>query len=91
MSNSDEDLKQGMIGDIGDMDSIIGQFLDFARTQSEEALEDTDLAALAREVVDQQLRLGRAVQASIEPVPAQPPQTQPRPLPWPLKHLPAAL
>ena len=72
MSHSDEDLKQGMIVDIGDMDSIIGQFLDFARTQSEEALEDTDLAALAREVVDQQLRLGRAVQSSIEPVPAQP-------------------
>jgi two-component system osmolarity sensor histidine kinase EnvZ len=71
MSGSDEALKQGMIADIADMDSIIGQFLDFARTQSEEPLEPTDLAALAREVVQHQLRLGHAVQADIEPVPIQ--------------------
>ena len=71
MSGGDDELKQGMIGDIGDMDSIIGQFLDFARTQSEEALEPTDLAALAREVVEHQLRLGHAVQMNLEPVPLQ--------------------
>jgi two-component system osmolarity sensor histidine kinase EnvZ len=69
MSGSDEALKQGMIADIADMDSIIGQFLDFARTQSEELAEPTDLAALAREVVEHQLHLGDAVQANIEPVP----------------------
>ena len=69
MSGSDEALKQGMIADIADMDSIIGQFLDFARTQSEEPAEPTDLAALAREVVEHQLHLGHAVQANIEPVP----------------------
>ena len=71
MSASDEVLKQGMIADIGEMDSIIGQFLDFARTQSEEPHDPTDVAALAREVVEHQLRLGHAVQTSIEPVPAQ--------------------
>jgi two-component system osmolarity sensor histidine kinase EnvZ len=71
MSESDESLKQGMIADIGEMDSIIGQFLDFARTQSEEPLASTDVAALAREVVEHQLHLGRAVQANIEPVPVQ--------------------
>jgi two-component system osmolarity sensor histidine kinase EnvZ len=60
-----------MIADIGEMDSIIGQFLDFARTQSEEPLAPTDVAALAREVVEHQLRLGHAVQANIEPVPVQ--------------------
>ena len=69
MSGSDEALKQGMIADIADMDSIIGQFLDFARTQSEDLAEPTDLAALAREVVEHQLHLGDAVQANIEPVP----------------------
>jgi len=69
MSGSDEALKQGMIADIGEMDSIIGQFLDFARTQSEEPLAATDVAALAREVVEHQLHLGRAVQANLEPVP----------------------
>jgi len=71
MSASDEALKQGMIADIAEMDAIIGQFLDFARTQSEEPTEPTDLAALAREAVEQQLRLGHALQAHIEPVPEQ--------------------
>ena len=52
MSASDEALKQGMIADIAEMDAIIGQFLDFARTQSEEPPEPTDLAALAREAVE---------------------------------------
>ena len=71
MSASDEALKQGMIADIGEMDSIIGQFLDFARNQSEEPLALIDLAALAREVVEHQLRLGHDVQTRIEPVSAQ--------------------
>ena len=71
MSGSDEALKQGMIEDIADMDSIIGQFLDFARTQSEEPLAPTDLAALAREMAEHYLRLGNALQANIEPVPLQ--------------------
>jgi len=71
MSGSDETLKQGMIADIADMDSIIGQFLDFARTQTEEPLEPANLADLAREVAEHQLRLGRAVQTDIQPVPVQ--------------------
>lgn len=71
MSGSDEALKQGMIEDIADMDSIIGQFLDFARAQSEEPLEATDLAALAREVAEHYLRLGHTLRANIEPVPQQ--------------------
>jgi two-component system osmolarity sensor histidine kinase EnvZ len=69
MSGSEEALKQGMIADIADMDSIIGQFLDFARTQSEEPLEPTDTAAMVREVVEHHVRLGHAIQANIEPVP----------------------
>jgi two-component system, OmpR family, osmolarity sensor histidine kinase EnvZ len=71
MSGSDEVLKQGMIADIADMDSIIGQFLDFARTQSEEPLEPIDVAVLVREVVEQQRRLGHALQTDIGPMPAQ--------------------
>ena len=72
MSASDEALKQGMIADIAEMDAIIGQFLDFARTESEEPPAPTDLAALAREAVEHQLRLGQTVKADIEPVPEQP-------------------
>ena len=72
MSAGDEGLKQGMIADIAEMDAIIGQFLDFARTQSEEPLALVDLAALAREAVEQRLRLGHRLQANIETVPEQP-------------------
>ena len=63
--------KDRMIADIEEMDRTIGQFLDFARTESEEPREPTDFAALAREVVEHQRRLGHAVQANIEPVPEQ--------------------
>ena len=69
MSASED--KAGMIADIAEMDSIIGQFLDFARTQSEEALVPTDLADLAREVLEREQRLGHALQADIRPVPEQ--------------------
>jgi len=70
MSASED--KAEMIADIAQMDSIIGQFLDFARTQSEEPLAPADLAALAREAVEHQQRLGHAIEAQIEPVPMQP-------------------
>ena len=70
MSASDDKLE--MIADIAQMDSIIGQFLDFARTQSEEPLVPTDLSGLARETVERELRLGHEVKANIEPVPEQP-------------------
>ncbi|MBE0615334.1 MAG: HAMP domain-containing protein [Burkholderiales bacterium] len=71
MSASDEALKQGMIADIAEMDAIIGQFLDFARTQNEEPLAPTDIAELAREVLEHQNRLGHALQANIEATPVQ--------------------
>jgi two-component system osmolarity sensor histidine kinase EnvZ len=70
MSASED--KPEMIADIAEMDSIIGQFLDFARTQSEEPLVPTDLCALVREVVERELRLGHKVTTSIKPVPEQP-------------------
>ena len=71
MSASDETLKQGMIADIAEMDAIIGQFLDFARTQNAEPLAPTDVAALAREVLEHQERLGHLLQSSIEATPVQ--------------------
>ena len=70
MSSSED--KPEMIADIAEMDSIIGQFLEFARDESEEPMEPTDYAALAREVAERQRRLGHAVQLNIEPLPEQP-------------------
>ena len=70
MSASEDQAE--MIADIAEMDSIIGQFLDFARTQSEEAPAPTDLAALAREVVERKRRLGQVLHEALAPVPEQP-------------------
>ena len=70
MSASED--KAEMIADIAEMDSIIGQFLDFARTQSEEPAVATDLSGLVREAVEHRLRLGQALEANIAPVPNQP-------------------
>jgi two-component system osmolarity sensor histidine kinase EnvZ len=72
MSAGDASLMEGMIADIEEMDSIIGQFLDFARDESGEPLESVDLSAVAREVVEHHVRLGHAVEAELDPVPEQP-------------------
>jgi len=43
MGMRDEPLRTGMVADIEEMDRIIGQFLDFARSDSETAFEQADL------------------------------------------------
>ncbi|MFP5400719.1 MAG: ATP-binding protein [Gammaproteobacteria bacterium] len=52
MSGAPDSEVTAMVTDIEEMDRIIGQFLDFGRGDSQEALEPTDLAALVREVVE---------------------------------------
>ena len=69
MSGADAPLKQGMDADIDEMDGIIGQFLDFARTEGGEAIAPLDLAALARESVQQYRARGHEVRDEIGPVP----------------------
>ncbi|MFM9970282.1 MAG: ATP-binding protein [Burkholderiales bacterium] len=68
MSDADEALKEGMRADIEEMDRTIGQFLDFARISASggEALQSARLSDLATEIVAQQRRLGRSLQARIE-------------------------
>jgi two-component system osmolarity sensor histidine kinase EnvZ len=70
MSTSED--KAEMVADIAEMDAIIGQFLDFARAEAGAQPEPTDLAALAREMIERELRLGHTVLAEIQPVPEQP-------------------
>lgn len=50
MSGAPDGEVTAMVTDIEEMDRIIGQFLDFGRGDSQEAVGTTDLAALAREV-----------------------------------------
>ncbi len=70
MSGSDEAMREGMTADIEEMDRIIGQFLDFARTDGGEAPESLNLAAVAAEVIERFRKLGHSIEMGLEPVPA---------------------
>jgi two-component system osmolarity sensor histidine kinase EnvZ len=72
MSGSDPQLKDGMTADIEEMDRIINQFLDFARTDGGEAPQHADLAAIAGEVADHYRRRGQSVATDLESVPRVP-------------------
>jgi len=56
------DLKAGVAQDIGDIDTSIGQFLDFARpVDAEQVMNEADLNALAQSVIERYTRNGRDV------------------------------
>jgi two-component system, OmpR family, osmolarity sensor histidine kinase EnvZ len=75
MSGAEPQLKEGMTADIEEMDRIINQFLDFARTDGGEALRRADLASIAAEVAEHYRRHGRSVATDLERVPELPLQT----------------
>lgn len=52
MSGAPDDEVTAMVADIGEMDRIIGQFLDFGRGDAQEPTAAIDLATLAREVTE---------------------------------------
>lgn len=72
MSGSDPHLREGMTADIEEMDRIINQFLDFARTDGGEAFQRSDLSAIAAEVVEHFHRRGKAVEARVASLPGLP-------------------
>jgi len=72
MSGDDAQMKDGMTADIEEMDRIIGQFLDFARTDGGESLETLNLATVAAEIVERFRKLGHAVEVDLQPVPDAP-------------------
>lgn len=56
------DLKAGVAQDIGDIDTAIGQFLDFARpVDAEQLMNEADLNTLAQSVIERYTRSGRNV------------------------------
>jgi two-component system osmolarity sensor histidine kinase EnvZ len=75
MSGADPQLKDGMTADIEEMDRIINQFLDFARTDGGEAPQHADLAAIAAEVAEHYRRHGHSVATELASVPELPLQT----------------
>ena len=69
MSGADPQLKDGMTADIEEMDHIVNQFLDFARTDGGEAVRHGDLAEIAAEVAEHYRRHGRSVTTDLAHVP----------------------
>lgn len=66
-------LKEGIVRDIEDIDTAIGQFLDFARfTGSEPETADGDLNALVRSAAERYGRLQKTVAMQLSPVPPLP-------------------
>jgi two-component system osmolarity sensor histidine kinase EnvZ len=72
MSGADPHLKEGMTADIEEMDRIINQFLDFARSDGGEAPQRADLAAIAAEVAEHYRRHGKLVATDLAGVPELP-------------------
>jgi len=75
MSGADRELTEGMTSDIEEMDRIVNQFLDFARTDGGEAPQHADLAAIAAEVAEHYRRHGKAVATDLAAVPELPLQS----------------
>lgn len=61
-----EEARSAMAGDIEQIDAIVRQFLDYARTEPQQPAETIDLSALLHEALAH-LRLGEAVTTDIAP------------------------
>ncbi len=53
MNDLPEETRQSMIGDLEQMDAIVGQFLDYARTRPQRPAERVDLSQLVEEAIHQ--------------------------------------
>ena len=64
----DDALRDGMVKDIEEIDSVISQFLEFARSGSDTGTaEKADLNAVVRSVVERYQRQGKPVSAQLGP------------------------
>ena len=72
MGSRDEPTRQGLVDDIEEMDKIVGQFLEFARSDQETHLDLTDPNEIVRACVERYARAGRAVRFAAGTVPAMP-------------------
>lgn len=72
MSQQDEFLKEGIEGDIDDMNSIIDQFIDYIRHSSKDQAELCDLNSLIADVMQTERISGRNINFSEKEIPAIP-------------------
>lgn len=69
LSVADEDARQAVVSDIEQMEAVISQFMDYARTESGEAPVPTDLSALLSGLVERQTCVGRQIVTDLPPLP----------------------
>ncbi len=69
METRDQATRAGMVDDIAEMDRIIGQFLEFARTNEDTAREPSDANAIVASCVERYVRSGKDVRFAPGPIP----------------------
>ena len=69
MSINDDSAREGVIEDIEQMDAIIAQFLDFARGESTDGTEQTDINTLVAQVTGTQRRTSSPPQLTLGDLP----------------------
>ena len=75
LARADPPTREGMVGDIEEMDRVIGQFLDFARGEDGIATEVRALAEIVAPVVERYRKAGRDVTLAaghVAPLPLRP-------------------
>jgi two-component system osmolarity sensor histidine kinase EnvZ len=72
MEARDEATRAGMVDDIEEMDRIIGQFLEFARTNENAATEVCDANEIVRACIERSARAGNDVRFAPAPLPQVP-------------------
>ena len=69
MSVADEAARQGIVDDIEQMEAVISQFMDYARTELGETPVATDLAALLSGMVERLRQRGRPISFTADDLP----------------------
>jgi two-component system osmolarity sensor histidine kinase EnvZ len=68
-SRVDPAVQRGMIADLGDMNAIIDQFIDFTRSESDEPLSGVHLSELLRACAERAMRSGLDVHCDLPETP----------------------
>ncbi len=72
LSINDESARDAVVADIEQMESVIAQFMDYARTNQGEAPEPASLDDLLAAIVERQAQLGTPLNTELAPLPILP-------------------
>jgi two-component system, OmpR family, osmolarity sensor histidine kinase EnvZ len=64
-----DDSRQAVVADIEQMEAVISQFMDYARTESGETPLATDLGNLLSSIAERQICIGHPLTTAIQPLP----------------------